>query len=291
MSNAIESMAEVFVSSTVLDLVDERRTVIEAIRSLSHVPSHHERLSDAETPWKAVKAQIKRADHVLFIVGKVFGSTTIFSKSWVQQEYEFVRDQKLPHTIFMSEDAGPDDRQCRFRKDLRASAVIRTWTSLAQLKNLVSEALRDINHSWFRGSQKLHQENEGLRQRLQTVPDAQNTYEDLWAWGVNVQDRIREHEEKAKTVDVFGTLVLPGLLQSFSYARLILSAYGAPEPVSAANVRRARAHKLMRNGLRCRAIVARLGPCGRDLESHHDCLFDCALSADRFDEARHPRNR
>ncbi|MER8405665.1 DUF4062 domain-containing protein [Mesorhizobium sp. M1307] len=80
---------QIFVSSTYADLVDERRSVIESVLNLGHIPVGMEAFQASDdTQWDYIKRRIDDSDYYVLIVAERYGSE-LKGKSYTQMEYEY----------------------------------------------------------------------------------------------------------------------------------------------------------------------------------------------------------
>lgn len=93
---------QVFVSSTFIDLQDERRGVIEQILNLGHIPIGMELFQAGdETQWSYIKRRILESDYYVLIMAERYGSEGQTGKSYTQMEYEFAIKNKIPTISFL----------------------------------------------------------------------------------------------------------------------------------------------------------------------------------------------
>ena len=106
---------QIFISSTFIDLEDERRTVIERILNLGHMPVGMELFQAGdETQWDYIKKRILECDYYIVIVGERYGSEGPDGKSYTQMEYEFAVASGVPVAAFpLHKDASPSYSPCR----------------------------------------------------------------------------------------------------------------------------------------------------------------------------------
>ena len=102
----ISRRLQVFVSSTYLDLKDERQAAVQAILSANHIPAGMELFAAQDlSQWEAIKRWIDDSDIHLLILGGRYGSVEQASgKSYTQLEYEYAIEQgKLVFGIVLTE--------------------------------------------------------------------------------------------------------------------------------------------------------------------------------------------
>ncbi|TYR73139.1 DUF4062 domain-containing protein [Rossellomorea vietnamensis] len=97
---------QVFVSSTYLDLRDERQKAVEGILKSKHIPAGMELFIPSDkSQWEVIKEWIVDSDLLMLILGGRYGSIEPNSgKSYTQLEYEFAADNNIPVcTIVLNE--------------------------------------------------------------------------------------------------------------------------------------------------------------------------------------------
>lgn len=89
---------QVFVSSTYLDLTEERQKSVESILRAGHIPAGMELFTAAnKSQWPIIEEWIKESDLLLLIFGGKYGTVDSESgKSFTQLEYEFALEHNIP---------------------------------------------------------------------------------------------------------------------------------------------------------------------------------------------------
>lgn len=89
---------QVFVSSTYVDLIEERQKAVEGILRAGHIPAGMELFTGAnKSQWNIIEEWIKESDILMLIFGGKYGSVeTESGKSYTQLEYEFALEQGIP---------------------------------------------------------------------------------------------------------------------------------------------------------------------------------------------------
>ncbi|WP_394155379.1 DUF4062 domain-containing protein [Loktanella salsilacus] len=97
---------QVFVSSTFLDLKDERQAVSQNILELNHIPVGMEFFGAADREqMEFIKDEIRNSDYYVLIIGGKYGSIdAITGKSYTQLEYEYANDIGIPILVFLRRD-------------------------------------------------------------------------------------------------------------------------------------------------------------------------------------------
>lgn len=73
----MEKKYQIFISSTYIDLIEERKAVQETILSMYQIPIGMEMFSaDDEEQWEIIKETIDSSDYYIIIIGHKYGSLT-----------------------------------------------------------------------------------------------------------------------------------------------------------------------------------------------------------------------
>src|SRR5438270_5561965 len=89
---------QIFVSSTYVDLIEERQAAVEAILSVGHIPAGMELFAAGdESQMEVIKQWIDESDVYLLILGGRYGSIELKTgKSYTQLEYEYALEKGKP---------------------------------------------------------------------------------------------------------------------------------------------------------------------------------------------------
>lgn len=159
---------QVFVSSTFLDLQEERKKISEIIFDNGHIPVGME-LFPASTlrQWEMIKEYIDTSDYYILIVGFRYGTITPRNLteddnreiSYTQQEYEYAYKKGIPvYTFFqLDNDNIPEfkrEKTERYRKKLDGFKKLiqnngyyfASWKDINQLSEKVMKALNNGFH-------------------------------------------------------------------------------------------------------------------------------------------------
>ena len=97
----MEKKYQFFISSTYVDLVEERKEVIQALLELDCIPVGMELFPAAnEDQWTLIKELIDTCDYYLLIVGGRYGSLNSDGISYTQMEYEYAVSKGIPVISF-----------------------------------------------------------------------------------------------------------------------------------------------------------------------------------------------
>lgn len=100
----MSSKYQIFVSSTYIDLKEERDLVIKAILEMGHIPVGMEMFSAAdEEQWSIIKRQIDQSDYYVVILANRYGSTTDEGISYTEKEYDYAVSKSIPALGFVIE--------------------------------------------------------------------------------------------------------------------------------------------------------------------------------------------
>ncbi|HRJ60319.1 MAG TPA: DUF4062 domain-containing protein, partial [Azospirillaceae bacterium] len=92
---------QIFISSTFIDLEEERRAVIEAILDLGHIPIGMEAFQAGnEEQWDYIKKRIDESDYYVVLVAERYGSEKD-GVSYTEMEYDYARAQNVPVAAFL----------------------------------------------------------------------------------------------------------------------------------------------------------------------------------------------
>lgn len=146
---------QVFVSSTFIDLQDERRAAIEAILNIGHIPVGMEAFQASDdTQWEYIKRRIDESDYYVVIVGERYGSEEK-GKSYTQMEYEYAIACGVPVAGFLLDPTArkswPADKVEFDKRDkvesfrnLCQQKLVKYWRNADELGGRVSVALNEL---------------------------------------------------------------------------------------------------------------------------------------------------
>ncbi|WP_345980532.1 DUF4062 domain-containing protein [Sulfurimonas sp. HSL3-2] len=189
----LDKKYQVFISSTFIDLKNERDNIIKAILEMYHIPIGMEMFSaEDEDQWEIIRRTIDISDYYILLLGLRYGSETSEGISFTQKEYEYALERKVPILAFLLDEKAPLSQDKRdndlnkinqFRNTvLRNSKMSDFWTNCDELTKKVSIALmkqimQKPGIGWIRGDQGispelseeltlLSKENRSLREKV-----------------------------------------------------------------------------------------------------------------------------
>ena len=161
---------QVFVSSTFLDLKDERAAVVSALLQMEAFPAGMELFPAADDDaWSLITRVIDSSDYYLLVVGGKYGSVDSESElSYTEKEFDYAVEQKKPVMAFLHGDPGqiPLDKSEieeparlkleAFRAKVQASKHVKYWDGPENLKGQVALSFSDFRQrypavGWIRG--------------------------------------------------------------------------------------------------------------------------------------------
>lgn len=207
---------QVFISSTYLDLKEERQAAVEAILSAGHIPAGMELFAAGDvSQLEIIKKWIEESDVYMLILGGRYGAIdTATQKSYTHIEYEYAMEKGIPFfSVFATDNAlsikekrlgivanekEHPDKYFQFKK-IVLSKICRPFEDAKDIKIAIHESLKFLqdNHEFYgwvsvkdlnssgaiaKDNLKLTKENEDLRRQLQERANAQidgTTYEEI----------------------------------------------------------------------------------------------------------------
>lgn len=141
----MQQRCQIYISSSYMDLVEERKIVIESVLHLGQFPMGAEFLKATNvTQFDAISKCIKESDCVILVVGEKYGS--IYPDegvSYTEAEYNYALTNGIPVLVFIKNIVTnniPDDLK-RFRERLLTNAIVSFWNDEAELGARVSSVL------------------------------------------------------------------------------------------------------------------------------------------------------
>lgn len=159
---------QVFVSSTYVDLREERQQVIQALLELDCIPSGMELFPAAdEDQWSLIKSVIDECDYYLLIVGGRYGSTNDDGVSYTEMEYRYALEVGKPILTFLhknpekiekgkSESNAVGQQKLDKFRNFTQKKMCKFWLSAEELGSVVSRSVINLQRKspgvgWVRG--------------------------------------------------------------------------------------------------------------------------------------------
>jgi hypothetical protein len=193
---------QVFVSSTYLDLIEERQAVIKALLNVDCIPSGMELFPATDTSqWEYIKRVIKECDYYILLIAGRYGSVEKESGlSYTEKEYRYAREIGKPTICFYLTDNFLESLPAEKKeRELEGQVSLKNFKSLARENlsapftnpdNLAFNVVNSINNlkmstptvGWIRGDSviagdsaeeilKLRNENDNLKINLLNKSD------------------------------------------------------------------------------------------------------------------------
>jgi hypothetical protein len=188
----IERRYQVFVSSTFLDLQEERAAVVSALLNQDAIPAGMELFPAADDDaWTLIKSVIDASDYYLLVIGGKYGSIDPqMDISFTEKEYDYAVSQERPVMAFLHGDPGSipfdkseENEQTReklrqFRAKVEATKHVKFWTSASDLQGKVAFTFPSFQKrypavGWVRGDVQTSAESlnelNALRKQLEAA--------------------------------------------------------------------------------------------------------------------------
>ncbi len=186
---------QVFVSSTYIDLIEERQVAVQAILDASHIPAGMELFKAGKSQMKTIQKWIDESDVYMLILGGRYGSIEEESGlSYTELEYRYALSKNMPVFAIVLDDsflftkAANKGKNAIFEKDnsnkydtfkkFVETKVVKYTKNIDQISSVIHSHLTDVfNDSdynitgWIRNTtenniEKLLKENFALKQEL-----------------------------------------------------------------------------------------------------------------------------
>ena len=177
---------QVFLSSTYIDLIEARSSIMQALLELDCIPAGMELFPAAsESQWKLIQKVIESSDYYIVIVGGRYGSLHKSGLSYTHMEYRYAKRNKIPSIAFIHEDTSQlPSKDCDkdplivsklvdFIKELKNDHC-KFWKEVNQLDGLVSRSLYHLIHNnerpgWIRPNEFITLNAEGYETLIESI--------------------------------------------------------------------------------------------------------------------------
>ena len=156
---------QVFVSSTFIDLKEERQTAVQAILNAGHIPAGMELFTAGnESQWTIIKRWIEESDVYMLLLGGRYGSIEPKSgKSYTHLEYDYAVELGKPLFAIVINDKALDEKVNKEGKNVLEldnpqglkdfkkvviSNMCAFWDDLKDIKLNVNDSIRDIEYRY-----------------------------------------------------------------------------------------------------------------------------------------------
>jgi Domain of unknown function (DUF4062) len=197
---------QIFVSSTYLDLIEEREQVLKACLEMGHIPVGMEMFSAAdEEQWKTIQRQIDEIDYYVILVAHRYGTTTKEGISYTEKEYDYAVLKGIPILGFVIDDnalwpANKIDKEENVKisltnfKDKVRSRLVNFWSNKDELHakfsiSLMKAIVNNPRSGWVKAEDsigpdvmkelsRLSSENSSLRKENEFLKEVKAIGED-----------------------------------------------------------------------------------------------------------------
>lgn len=209
---------QVFLSSTYIDLKDERLEVMRALLELDCIPSGMEYFpATNDEQWQFIKDLIDKCDYYVVVIGARYGSLSNDGLSFTEKEYRYALEkgipvmgfvhadpQQIPQGKFETNDNGREKLEI-FRKLVRTK-LCKEWNSAAELGAVVSRSLTQLmkrypRPGWVRADALSSAEANAEILRLRQVIDKKDSeIQNLSLINKSNQENLAQGDDKLEII-------------------------------------------------------------------------------------------
>ena len=190
---------QIFVSSTFIDLKEERQAVLKAVQEAEYIPSGMEMFpATDEEQFNFIKRIIDNCDYYVVIIAGRYGSLAPDGISYTEKEYDyavskgirvlaFVRNEHEIEEKNKDTDPAQSQRLAQFKTKVQTGRVARPWNNKQDLVYSVIISLnKEVSEypaiGWVRANQVLSSENlvelSQLRKEVIELREKQRQYKE-----------------------------------------------------------------------------------------------------------------
>lgn len=153
----IKKKYQIFISSTFLDLIEERKMAIDAIMQLKQIPVGMELFgSMGEEQFSYIKEKIRESDYYLLIIGGKYGTLNANGISYTEAEYDFAvllgirviaflyEDMENLPAKFFEQDKSKLKKLMAFRKKVSKNRLVAFWNDPNDLRSKILSSLASV---------------------------------------------------------------------------------------------------------------------------------------------------
>lgn len=214
---------QIFISSTFVDLLEERQSVLKAILELDNMPAGMELFpASDDTAWDLIKDVIDASDYYVLIVGGRYGSLDEEGLGYTEKEYRYALSTKKPVIPLLHEN--PDNLP-RDKTETEEGA----WKKLVAFRDMVEK-----NHTcvyWKNADELKAKVIVGLTSTLKRTPvvgwvrgdnvPSESSLKDILA----LKNRVSELEEELLAIKTSAPSGTEDLMQGDDPFEIKLSFY------------------------------------------------------------------
>ena len=205
---------QIFVSSTFIDLKEERQAVLTAVQEAEDIPSGMEMFPAAdEEQFNFIKKVIDNCDYYVVIIAGKYGSLADDGVSYTEKEYDYAVSKKIPVLAFVRKEDAITEREtdttkmqklAQFKKKVQTGRIVRQWDNK---HDLVSSVIISLNKEksehpaigWVRANQVMSNENlvelSQLRKEVAELREYKRKHEEYKPYNdiAGVDEKIKLH--------------------------------------------------------------------------------------------------
>ena len=162
---------QVFVSSTYVDLQDERQKVLQTLMEMDCIPAGMELFPALdEEQWEFIKKIIDDCDYYIIIIGARYGSVTNEGISYTEKEFDYALEKGIkiialiheePDAIPFNKNEGDPEKRAKlsaFKDKIKTGRLVKFWNTANEIPGLVTLSLlntikRHPAIGWVRANQ------------------------------------------------------------------------------------------------------------------------------------------
>lgn len=214
---------QVFISSTFIDLKDERQAAVTAILNSHNIPAGMELFTANNiSQWEIIQRWIKECDIYMLILGGRYGSIDAKTQlSYTHMEYRFAKSLGKPiFAIIISEsklkkikiekpnfiEKDNPEKLTNFRSEVK-EGLVREYDDLKDIEIHTARAIAEIENDckligWIKGDNKIsHQVTEELARLSLENNRLKTQINSVGICGLNIEDFIAVFKSKTKNYD------------------------------------------------------------------------------------------
>jgi Domain of unknown function (DUF4062) len=236
---------QVFISSTFIDLAEQRRKVSDTILRMGHLPVGMEQFNAADdSQWEIIKSHIDNSDYYVLILAHRYGTEDKDGISYTEKEYDYAISQGVPCVTFIISrgakwdneyiDKGRSFSKLKAFKSKFQNRLVDSWSTTEELAGNVSLSLSSLMTAkerigWVRSDKittsprvaeeisRLSKENSDLKALLlskERVIDEVSIAQEI-LFSISVEDRFQDREYTGNLLELF-SFIAPFLITETS---------------------------------------------------------------------------
>jgi len=172
----LEKKYQIFVSSTFVDLKEERQAISRAVLNLDHIPAGMELFPAFDSDqFSYIRKVVDDCDYYILVIGGRYGSIGPEGLSYTEMEYDYATETKKPTLVFIHRDIGElpskfvdaseeqNEKLNAFKEKVSRNRLVSFWSDVRELESQVITALAKSfsDHpqtGWRRDSNELSKE-------------------------------------------------------------------------------------------------------------------------------------